>query len=120
MRLKDITSLQKHIGTYIKTREVYAAYCKSGYSKKYLAGHETAINAHKSAKTFFNEQKLEKLPTIKALQSEYATLLSEKKMLYSGYHRSRKFMQDILTAKQNAERLLNYRESTKGKETERI
>jgi hypothetical protein len=53
------------------------------------------------------------------LQSEYATLAAEKKKLYAEYHPVRKFMQDILTAKQNAEQLLNYRDTAKDKESER-
>jgi len=118
-RMKEITTLQKHIGTYSKTRDVFAAYRKSGYSKKYLAEHEQAIASHKAAKKFFNELGLEKLPTIKSLQTEYATLSAEKKKLYSEYHPARKFMQEILTAKQNAEQLLTYRSTAKEKENER-
>jgi len=88
------------------------------YSKKYRAEHEQAIASHKAAKKFFNELGLEKLPTIKNLQTEYATLSAEKKKLYSEYHPARKFMQEILTAKQNAEQLLAYRSTAKEKENE--
>ncbi|MFP3153903.1 hypothetical protein LQZ18_05620 [Lachnospiraceae bacterium ZAX-1] len=118
-RMKEIGSLQKHIGSYSKTREVYAVYRKSGYSKKYLAEHETEITAHKAAKKAFDELKLTKLPTIKTLQTEYATLAAEKKKLYSAYHPARKLMQDILTAKQNAEQLLNYKDVAPEKKTAR-
>ncbi|HCC35228.1 MAG TPA: relaxase [Ruminococcaceae bacterium] len=118
-RMKEITTLQKHIGTYSKTKDIFAAYRKSKYSKKYLAEHEQAITAHRAAKQYFNELNLEKLPTIKSLQTEYATLSADKKKLYAEYRVSRKFMQDILTAKQNAEQLLNYRDMAKEKETER-
>ena len=109
-RLKEITVLQKHIGMYIKTRDIYTQYRKSGYSKKFLAKHQAQIEAHKAAKNFFNEQNLTKLPTIKMLQTEYATLAAEKKKLYSGYHAQREYMQNILLAKQNTEILLNCRE----------
>lgn len=118
-RMKEITTLQKHIGTYSKTKDTFAAYRKSKYSKKYLAEHEQAITAHRAAKKYFNELNLEKLPTIKSLQTEYVTLAAEKKKLYAEYHPARKFMQDILTAKQNAEQLLNYRDTAKEKENER-
>jgi hypothetical protein len=107
-RVKEISTLRKRISAYGKTRDVLAAYRKSKYSKKYLAEHENAIAAHRAAKKYFNELNLEKLPTIKTLRTEYATLASEKKKLYADYKRSRKFMQDILTAKRNAEQLLNY------------
>ena len=119
-RLKDITALQKHIGIYSKTRNVYAAYRKAGYSKKYLAEHGDDIAAHKAAKQYFDSLGLQKLPTINTLKTEYAALSAEKKKLYADYHPARKYMQDILNAKQNAENLLNYREPTKTKENERI
>jgi len=118
-RLGEIAALQKHIGAYSKTREAYAAYRNSGYSKKFLASHEDEINRHKAAKEYFDSLGLKKLPTINALKTEYAALTAEKKKLYAGYHQSRKYMQDILTAKQNAESLLNYREEVKEKEYER-
>ena len=118
-RMKEITTLQKHIGTYSKTKDIFAAYRKSKYSKKYLAEHEQAITAHRTAKQYFNEMNLEKLPTIKSLQIEYATLSAEKKKLYAEYQPARKFMQEILMAKQNVEQLLNYRDTAKEKESER-
>lgn len=118
-RLPEIAELQKHIGAYSKTREVYAAYRKAGYSKKYLAEHEGEITRHKAAKKYFDGLGLKKLPSIKTLQTEYAALAAEKKKLYVEHKPARKFMQDILAAKQNAERLLNYSETTKMRETER-
>jgi hypothetical protein len=36
--------LQKHIGAYGKTRDVYAAYRASGYSKKYYVEHEQILD----------------------------------------------------------------------------
>lgn len=42
--------MKKHIIQYLKTREVYAGYRASGYSKIYLAAHEEAIQQHKEAK----------------------------------------------------------------------
>lgn len=110
-RLKEITTLQKHIGTYQKTRDVYAEYRKSGYSKKFRESHESDIILNKAAKNHFDELGLQKLPTIKMLQTEYATLLTEKKKLYSCYYPARDFMQKILTAKQNTDRLLNYKQT---------
>jgi len=108
-RLKEIAVLQKHIGTYIKTRDIYTQYRKAGYSKKFLAKHREQIEAHKAAKNFFNGLNLTKLPTMKMLQTEYASLIARKKKLYSGYHTQREFMQNILLAKQNTEMLLNCR-----------
>jgi len=109
-RMKEITVLQKHIGAYIKTKDVYAEYKKSGYSKKFFAKHENQINACKAAKDHFNKLGLSKLPTIKALQTEYATLSAEKKKLYGNYHAKREYMQNVLKARQNVQTLLGYNE----------
>ena len=78
-RMNDITALQKHISNYSRTREIYTQYRKSGYSKNFLEAHEQDIRLHKAAKQAFDAQNLKKLPTIKMLQNEYATLLSQKK-----------------------------------------
>ena len=118
-RLKDISALQKQIGIYSKTRDVYAAYRKAGYSKKYLAEHGDDIAAHKAAKKYFDTLGLDKLPTINTLKTEYAALAAEKKKLYAEYQPARKYMQDILSAAQNVRQLLNYREAATEKETER-
>lgn len=107
LRLTEISTLQKHIGTYIKTKDAYAQYKKLGFNKSFYTKNQTAIENHKEAKQFFDAQGMSKLPTIKTLKEEFATLSTEKKKLYSKYNDARKFMQDILKAKQNVEQILN-------------
>ena len=77
--MAEIAVLRTHIINYVKTREVYAAYRKAGYSKKFLAEHEADILLHKAAKQAFDDLGIKKLPTVKSLQAEYATLLEGKK-----------------------------------------
>lgn len=105
-RMNEIAALQKQIANYSKTRDVYAAYRKAGYSKKYLAEHETEILLHKAAKAAFDALHLQKLPTMKTLQAEYAELLAEKKKAYAEYTAAKREMQEVLTAKANVDRLL--------------
>lgn len=107
-RLGEITDLQKHIGNYGKTRDVFAAYKKSRYSRKFFTEHEQEIQLHKEAKKAFDALGLQKLPSIKNLRQEYATLLAEKKKLYSGYHEAKQEMRELITAKSNVDRLLQY------------
>ena len=102
--------LQTHILNYIKTREIYAAYHQSGYSKKFLAEHESEIALHRAAKKAFNELGLKKLPTMKTLRAEYAVLLAEKKQTYAEYRQARDEMRQMLKAKANVELLLNLEE----------
>ena len=117
-RMAEIAALQKQIANYSKTREVYAAYRKTGYSKKFLAVHETEILLHKAAKAAFDKLGLQKLPTIKMLQAEYAELLAEKKKAYAEYAAAKKEMQEVLTAKANVDKLLGSEPEKPEKEKE--
>lgn len=106
--MKEISKLQKHISNYSRTREVYVEYRKAGYSKKFLAEHEGEILLHQSAKKAFDALGLKKLPSINTLKQEFAVLLAEKKKLYQGYRQARETMKNLLTAKENTDRLLRY------------
>lgn len=105
-RMAEIADLKTHIIHYVKTRNVYAAYRQSGYSKQFLSEHEQEIQLHKAAKKAFDELGLKKLPTIKSLQAEYEGLLAEKKAAYSEYKATRAEMRELLTARANVDRLL--------------
>ena len=105
-RLSEIAVLKKHMINYSKTKDIYVGYRKSGYSKKYIAQHEADIVIHKAAKKAFDELKLDKLPSIKRLNSEYAELLSEKKANYAEYVRLQKEVREMLLYKQNYEYIL--------------
>ena len=107
-RMDEITVLRRHILNYVKTRDVYAAYRKAGYSKRFLAEHESEITLHKAAKKAFDELGLEKLPTVRSLQDEYSRLAEEKKKLFTEFRKSREEMKDLLTAKANVDRVLGY------------
>jgi hypothetical protein len=103
-RLKDNAATQKHLRQYARTRDVYAAYKKSGYSKKFRQAHEQEIQQHQTSKKFFDSISAErgaKLPTIKELKAEYAEILAAKKQLYPQYAERKERNSDILTAKKN-------------------
>ena len=105
-RMAEIAVLRTHIVNYAKTREVYVAYRKAGYSKKFREAHEEEILLHQAAKNAFDEMGVKKLPKVKELQTEYAKLLEEKKKTYAEYRRSREEMRELLTAKANVDRVL--------------
>ena len=107
-RMAEIAVLKTHIINYAKTREVYAAYRKAGYSKKFKAEHESEILLRQAAKKFFEESGLKKLPTVRSLQAEYASLLAEKKSTYADYRKARNQMKELLTVKANVDRLMGY------------
>ena len=110
-RMAEIAVLRTHIVNYAKTREVYVAYRKAGYSRKFYAEHEDEIRLHRAAKDAFNELNVKKLPTMKALQAEYAQLLTDKKKAYGKYRRARAEMRELLAAKANVDRILNWEAS---------
>ena len=102
-RLAEIAVLKAHITNYAKTRPVYDAYRKSGYSKKFLEAHREQITLHKAAKAAFDEASLKKLPKVKELDAEYAALLSHKKAAYPAYRKARDEMQELKKAQKNVE-----------------
>lgn len=109
-RMAEISVLKTHIINYSKTRDIYAAYRKSGYSKKFLAEHESDILLHKAAKKAFDELGVTKLPTVKSLQAEYADLLAKKKSAYAEYRTAREEMKELLLHKSNIDRMLEREE----------
>lgn len=117
-RMAEIAVMKTHIINYVKTKDVYAAYRKAGYSKKYLAEHEPDILLHKAAKKAFDEQGMQKLPTIKKLQNEYAELLVQKKRDYAAYRQARDEMRELLKAKANVDRILGGKNRTGNTEKE--
>lgn len=105
-RMAEIGVLQTHINNYSKTRKVYEAYRKSGYSKKFFEEHREAITLHKAAKEAFNKTENGKAPSRKALDEEFHRLLTEKKQAYAEYREVKKDMQEYLVAKQTVEHIL--------------
>ncbi len=105
-RMVEIAVMQTQIRNYARTRKVYVDYRKAGYSKKFLFEHEADIAVHKAAKKFFDEQGIQKLPSIKELQMEYADLLAQKKQAYAAYRQAREEMKELQIAKSNIDALL--------------
>ena len=103
-RMAELAELRTQIIHYAKTREVYAAYRKAGYSKKFRAEHEADILLHQAAKEFFDKQGIKKLPKVKELNAEYTELLRQKKAAYPEYRQAREEMQRLLRAQKNIER----------------
>lgn len=114
VQIKDLESrmnanaeLQKQIVNYAKTRAVYVEYRKAGYSKKFRTAHEAEILLHQTAKKYFDEVGITKLPSIKALREEYAGLLEQKRKAYSAYKQAREDMKELHNVRANVEHLLD-------------
>ena len=117
-RIAEVNVLKTQIINYSKTRDVYDAYRKSGYSKKFLEEHEDDIIVHRAAKKAFDELGVKKLPTIKSLQVEFAEKLAEKKEAYAELKKVRDELPEITVHKANYEELRDLEEREKRKEKE--
>ena len=115
-RMAEIAVLRTHIVNYAKTRDTYVAYRKAGYSRKFRQEHEEEILLHQAAKEAFKELNVKKLPTVKELQTEYAKLLADKKEAYAEYRQARAAMRELLTVKNNVDRVLGFED---GKQIEK-
>lgn len=105
-RMEELAVLREHIINYLNTRETYAKYKASGYSKKFLAEHESEIILHRAAKNKFNELGLKKLPTVKSINIEYSELMAKKKKAYSEYYSLKDKHREMLIHKSNIEKIL--------------
>ena len=117
-RMAEIQVLQTHIVNYSKTRDIYVAYRKSGYSKKFLAEHEADITIRKAAKKAFDEMGVKKLPTRKSLNVEFADLLAAKKSDYAELKKIREELRDLAVHKANYEELRHLEQMEMRKEKE--
>ncbi len=117
-RMKDISELQRQIGTYGKIQEIYAQYRKlTGRKKeKFYEQHSSEITACQAAKRYFNSLGLKRLPSMQSLKQEYAVLQAEKKKRYPEYRQAKEKMIELLTAKNNVERILGLMEKEKNRD----
>ena len=100
-RLAELLALKKHILNYRKTKDVYVAYRKAGYSRKFFEEHRQEIALHKAAKAAFDQFGAEQLPAVRELNEEYDAVLRRKKAAYAGYRTARKEMQEYSRARKN-------------------
>lgn len=106
-RMIEVQALQKHIKNYHDTRQIYVEYRKSGYSKKFFEEHRQEITLHQAAKKAFDELQVSKLPSRQSLYEEFHRLAVQKKKDYAEYRQVRKEREELLTAKQTVETILN-------------
>ena len=112
--------LKAAIVDYAKTRPVFNGYKAAKYSKKYLAEHEDEIALYRAAQdTFRRVLSGAKLPKMDALKAESQKLAAEKQAAYREYRAVRKDMQEVVTAKENIDRLFGLMDTQKNKEQER-
>ena len=111
-RLSQISELRKHIICYIKTRDVYSAYRKAGYSRRFYEEHKEEIIIHKAAKKAFDALPEKKIPKVREVNDEFQKVLSEKRATYSEYKKERDRAKEILIVQENIRSLYEAEETS--------
>jgi hypothetical protein len=111
-RMDEIKTLQKHIGTYRKTREIYRQYRALPPKKRndFYEAHHSDIDMHRAAKKHFDEAgygKDNKLPSMDTLKQEYAILAAGMGKQYAEYKQERGKMIALQMVKQNIDYVLD-------------
>ena len=105
-------NLKQHIIDYKKTRDVYMAYHKAGYSKKFLSEHESDIIKHKAAKKFFDDRGMTKWPKIKKLRADFDELVAKKRTLNAERKKIEKEVRELQMAQYFVDRAYGDAEKT--------
>lgn len=105
-RLQEIAVLKTHIINFAKSKDVFAQYKASGYSRDFYEAHRDILTLRRAASNAFREYEARhpspdgtkvKLPTVKQLSTEYAQVLERKKKTYAEYRKGKAEMRDYLT-----------------------
>ena len=118
-RLVDMAVMIKNIATYQKTKPVYEAYKKAKNKEQFRATHESDLILYEAAtKALCAVNVGGKLPSVAALQAEYAKLTEQKEALYADYGKLKKQVKEYDTMKRNIDSFLKTpRGQAKKKET---
>lgn len=110
-RIAEVNALREQIIAYAKTREVFAEYKASRYSRKFYDAHADEIELHREAKRYFNERNLKHLPKVKDLSAEFNALVAEKREAYAEYRALRDEHRELLVHRHNVETFLGEEKS---------
>lgn len=106
-RLADMAVLIKNITTYQKTKPVYEAYKKAKNKEQFRAAHESDLILYEAAAKALRAANVGgKLPSVAALQVEYAKLSEQKETLYADYGKLKKQVNEYDTMKRNIDSFL--------------
>ncbi len=118
MELRDKKELQKRVLAYANTKSIRDEYrtLKSDRARaKFRKQHESEFIIMDSAKRYFSEHGISKIPSYKALQSEIERLTSQQNELYEELHEKRDEVKRLQTIADNINRTLR-EESNKPKD----
>ena len=115
-QLGDSKKLKKQIINYVKTRDVYVEYRKTGYSKKFLDANREEIQMHKDTKLFFDKLEVSKIPSVKELNLQITEIYDNRKNIMEEYYRLKEEMRKMMVVRENVRKILNDPSEKKRKE----
>ena len=107
--LRDKKELQKRVLAYVNTkpiREEYRTLKPDRAKAKFREKHESEFNIMDSAKRYFAEHGIAKIPSYKTLQSEIEQLTSQQNELYEKLHEKRDEVKRLQTITDNIQKTI--------------
>ena len=111
-RIAEVNELRGQIIVYAKTRDVFAEYKASRYSRKFYDAHADEIEQHRAAKRYFNAHGIEKLPNMIDLNAEFDKHVAEKREAYAEYRAIRDEQRELLVHRHNVDVFLGEEKSS--------
>ena len=116
-RIDENRELSRHVSVYIQNRKFAQQVKTAKKPEAFREQHRAELTAYQAAAAYFKAHNIKKLPSLKQLDAEQETLISEKAQFYQKYREARKAWLDLSTAQQNLEalhRAEGRRETTRG------
>ena len=116
-RISENRELSRHVSAYVQNRKVTQQAKTVKNPETFREQHRAELTAYQAAAAYFKAHNIKKLPSLKQLESERETLISEKTQFYQKYREARKAWLDLATAQQNLKalhRAESRREMTRG------
>ena len=104
-RISENRELSRHVSAYLQNRKAAQQAKSARNPAEYQEQHHAELTAYQAAAAYFKAQKITKLPSLKQLESERETLISEKAQFYQKYREAHRAWLDLSTAQQNLEAL---------------
>lgn len=113
-KLDNVSTLQRHMGSHSKGREIYKQYTNASVKDKpqLRMANDAVIANYEKAQAYFDEhnygfgEEQQRLPSMKDLKQSYMSLATERQKLWSSYNKIKKSDKDYDLAYQNIKTLL--------------
>ena len=118
---KEIHTIRKVYRMNCVRMPVYEAYKKAKNKEQFCAAHESDLILYEAAAKALRAANVGgKLPSVAALQIEYAKLTEQKEALYTDYGKLKKQVKEYDTMKQNIDSFLKIERTKKKQKTNEL